>query len=99
MPALLYIAALLALAAGLIRRAVATSDPARAGPALAAAGALASYIVVLYPSNAFDGYTALAAWLLAGVGIAPFLADRRATARVPSGRGADGLARGAAALG
>src|SRR5439155_13673286 len=66
-PALLYIAALLALAAGLIRRAVATSDPARAGPALAAAGALASYIVVLYPSNAFDGYTALAAWLFAVV--------------------------------
>lgn len=79
-PALLYIAGLLALALALIRRAVLTPDPARAGPALAAAGAMVSYVVVLYPSNAFDGYTALAAWLLAGVGIAPFLAERTATA-------------------
>ncbi len=80
-PALLYIAGLLALALALIRRAVVEPDPARAGPALAAAGAMVSYVVVLYPSNAFDGYAALAAWLLAGVGIAPFLAERRAAAR------------------
>ena len=73
-PALLYIAGLLALALALIRRAAITPDPARAGPALAAAGAMVAYVVVLYPSNAFDGYAALAAWLLAGVGIAPFLA-------------------------
>jgi hypothetical protein len=83
-PALLYIGGLLALALALIRRAVVTPDPARAGPALAAAGAMVAYIVVLYPSNAFDGYTALAAWLLAGVGIAPFLAERRAPVRSDS---------------
>jgi O-Antigen ligase len=98
-PALLYIAGLIALALALIRRAVVTPDPARAGPALAAAGAIVSYVVVLYPSNAFDGYTALAAWLLVGVGIAPFLAERREAARSRSGLRADGLARGAAALG
>jgi hypothetical protein len=98
-PALLYIAGLVALAFALIRRAAITPDAARAGPALAAAGAIVSYIVVLYPSNAFDGYTALAAWLLAGVGIAPFLAERRAAARAPSGRRADGLAHGVTALG
>jgi hypothetical protein len=98
-PALLYIAGLVALALALIRRAVVTPDPARAGPALAAAGAIVSYIVVLYPSNAFDGYAALAAWMLAGVGIAPFLADRRVAARSSSGLRADGLAREAVALG
>jgi hypothetical protein len=99
-PALLYIAGLLTLALGLVRRAIATPDPARAGPALAAAGALVSYIVVLYPSNAFDGFTALTAWLLAGVGIAPFLVERR-TAAAPARsalRGNRG-ARSAAALG
>jgi hypothetical protein len=81
LPALIYIAGLLALTLALIRRAAITPDPARAGPALAAAGAMVAYVVVLYPSNAFDGYTALAAWLLAGVGIAPFLADARAESR------------------
>ena len=80
LPALLYIAGLLALTATMIRRAAVTPDPARAGPAIAAAGALVSYVVVLYPSNAFDGFTALAAWLLAGIGIAPFLVPRPATA-------------------
>jgi len=79
-PALLYIAGLLALALALIRRAAITPDPARAGPALAAAGAIVAYVVVLYPSNAFDGYAALAAWLLAGVGIAPFVAGAPARA-------------------
>jgi hypothetical protein len=99
-PALLYIAGLLALALGLVRRAIATPDPARAGPALAAAGALVSYIVVLYPSNAFDGFTALTAWLLAGVGIAPFLVERRAVAVAErSGFRGDRTARSAAALG
>jgi O-Antigen ligase len=81
LPALLYIAGLLALTATLIRRAAVTPDPARAGPALAAAGAMVSYVIVLYPSNAFDGYTALAAWLIAGVGIAPFLAPVRSASR------------------
>jgi O-Antigen ligase len=81
LPALIYIAGLLALTLALIRRAAITPDPARAGPALAAAGAMVAYVVVLYPSNAFDGYAALAAWLLAGVGIAPFLADARAESR------------------
>jgi hypothetical protein len=81
LPALLYIAGLLALTATLIRRAAITPDPARAGPALAAAGAMVAYVVVLYPSNAFDGYTALAAWLLAGVGVAPFLVNRASEAR------------------
>jgi hypothetical protein len=98
-PALLYIAALLALALSLIRRAVSTPDSARAGPALAAAGAMVAYIVVLYPSNAFDGYAALTAWLLAGVGIAPFLVERRAAARERSALSGDGVARSAAALG
>jgi O-antigen ligase len=79
-PALLFIAGLLALALALIRRAAITPDPARAGPALAAAGAIVAYVVVLYPSNAFDGYAALAAWLLAGVGIAPFVAGAPARA-------------------
>ena len=97
-PALIYIAGLLALALGLIRRAATAPDPARAGPALAAAGAMVSYIVVLYPSNAFDGFAALAAWLLAGVGLAPFLAERRSAARAPSGLRADGLAKRAPAL-
>jgi O-antigen ligase len=81
LPALIYIAGLLALTLALIRRAAITPDPARAGPALAAAGAMVAYVVVLYPSNAFDGYTALAAWLLAGLGIAPFLAGARAESR------------------
>ena len=81
LPALIYIAGLLALTLALIRRAAITPDPQRAGPALAAAGAMVAYVVVLYPSNAFDGYTALAAWLLAGVGIAPFLAARSAPLR------------------
>jgi hypothetical protein len=99
-PALLYIAALLTLALGLVRRAIATPDPARAGPALAAAGTLAAYIVVMYPSNAFDGYTALTAWLLAGVGLAPFLVERRAAAvPAPSGSLGDRSPRSAPALG
>jgi hypothetical protein len=91
-PALLYIAGLLALALALIRRAAITPDPARAGPALAAAGTIVAYVVVLYPSNAFDGYAALAAWLLAGVGIAPFVAG--APARAAQRRsGSRGVAR------
>jgi O-antigen ligase len=81
LPALIFVAGLLALTLALIRRAAITPDAARAGPALAAAGAMVAYVVVLYPSNAFDGYAALAAWLLAGVGIAPFLADARAESR------------------
>jgi hypothetical protein len=97
-PALIYIAALLGCARVRVRRTGTTPDPARAGPALAAAGAMVSYIVVLYPSNAFDGYAALAAWLLAGVGIAPFLAERRSAARARSGLRGDGLAQRAHAL-
>jgi hypothetical protein len=86
LPALIYIAGLLALTLALIRRAAITADPAGAGLALAAAGAMVAYVVVLYPSNAFDGYTALAAWLLAGIGIAPFLAAAPSARRSPERR-------------
>jgi O-antigen ligase len=75
-PLLLFVLGLVVLLGGLVHRAATAADPLHAGLAIAAAGALASYAVMLWPGNLFDGYTALTLWLLAGAGLAPFARDR-----------------------
>jgi hypothetical protein len=72
-PALLFVVSLLLLVAGLVRRGIRSAEWSRAGPATAGAAALVAYMVMLYPSNVFDGYTALSLWLIVGVALAPTL--------------------------
>jgi hypothetical protein len=62
--------ALLVLWFGIARRAVLTSDPARAGPAIGAAAVLAALLVLFYVGDYIEGSSALAGWLLVGLGVA-----------------------------
>jgi hypothetical protein len=69
----LYAAGLILLAGGLARRALFTTDRTRAGIAIGAAGTLGAYVVVLFAGTYDEGLTALAAWLIVGLGVAQFV--------------------------
>jgi hypothetical protein len=45
------------------------TDPARAGPAIAACGALVAMLVLFWVGNYIEGLTALGGWLLVGIGM------------------------------
>jgi len=68
----LFGAALLALLLGLMRRAVLTLDPQRAGLAIGAAGTLVVFAIFMFAGTYVEGLPALAAWMLIGLGIAGF---------------------------
>lgn len=72
-PALLFVVLLVVMLVTLGAQAVRGVTWTRAGPSMMGASVLAAYVVIMYPSNAFDGFTALIAWLLIGVGLAPVL--------------------------
>jgi hypothetical protein len=69
---ILFVVSLLALLGGIARRAIATRDAWRAAVGIAACGTLASQIVLYYGSTYIEGIPALFAWLLIGMGAAPF---------------------------
>lgn len=71
----LFILGLLALLSGLAQRAVRTSDPARATLAIGSCGTLLSLIVLFYIVEAHETVTALAAWILVGIGVAQFTSN------------------------
>ena len=62
------------------RSAITAQSREVAGMAIGAAGTLASLLVVIYTGVYIEGLTALAAWAAVGIGIAPFVTTRRATA-------------------
>jgi hypothetical protein len=63
---------------GLARRALVATDPARAGPALAAAGTLAAMLVIFYVGDYIEGLRTLSGWMVVGLGIAAVSAAERA---------------------
>jgi hypothetical protein len=63
---------LLLLLFGLVRRAIVTTDPARAGPAIGAAGVLVAMLIMFYIGDYIEGSSALAGWMLIGIGLAAF---------------------------
>ncbi len=69
----LFVAGLLALLGGLARRTAATADPWRAALGIAGCGTLVSQIVLYYGSTYIEGIPALFAWVLIGLGAAPFV--------------------------
>lgn len=69
----LYVVGLVLLLGGLVRHAVATSDPRRAGLAMGAAGTLAAFMVLLSAALYDEGLTALAAWIVVGLGVGQFV--------------------------
>jgi O-antigen ligase len=73
---ILYASALLMLLGGLARRALLTTAPERAGPAIGACGALASFIVIIFTAVYIEGLTALALWVIVGLGVAQFASTR-----------------------
>lgn len=68
----LFIASLVLILAGLVRRGVVTRDRARAGPAIAAAGTLVSAMVLMFTEMFTDAPCALISWIIVGLGMAPF---------------------------
>jgi hypothetical protein len=79
--AALFIAGILGLLIGLIRRSVSCPDPRRAGLGLASAAGLASLVFILFTGDYVEGYNSVLGWVLAGLGVAQFV--RMAPARVP----------------
>ncbi|MBA3302087.1 MAG: O-antigen ligase family protein [Thermoleophilaceae bacterium] len=67
-----YCIAMLLLILGLGRRALATVHPERATPALAACGSLATFLVMAFAGLTIEGLTALALWIVVGVGVGQF---------------------------
>jgi hypothetical protein len=74
----LYAIGLVALLAGLLRRAILTRDRERAGMAGGAAGAVAALGILLFTGTFDEGLTALATWMIAALGIAQFVRPNRA---------------------
>jgi hypothetical protein len=64
----LLVAIFLGLFAMLATGAVSLSDPARAGPAIAAAGTLVTMLALFYIGLYIEGLPALAGWILVGLG-------------------------------
>lgn len=80
----LFVIALLLLLGGLARRAVFTLDRHRAGLGIGGAAALLSFAVMMFSGVFVIGLTALAAWLLVGLGVSQF-ASPEPTADLASG--------------
>jgi hypothetical protein len=74
----LYVIGVVALLAGLLRRAILTRDRERAGMAAGAAGAVAALGILLFTATYDEGLTALATWMIVGLGIAQFVRPNRA---------------------
>lgn len=72
----LLLLALIALLLGLARRGILTTDAARAGPAVAAAGVLVSHLVLQYTLLSLTGLPAMLLWAIVGLGLAPFVSAR-----------------------
>lgn len=68
----LFVAGLVLLLTGLIRRGIATLDRNRAGPAIAAAGTLAAGMILMFTEMFLTAPCALAIWVIVGLGMAPF---------------------------
>jgi len=78
---MVLIAAILLLLLGtLLKRAVVELDPARAGPAIAAAGSLVAMLVIFYVGDYFEGLPALGGWVLVGLGLGQVTRARAAPA-------------------
>lgn len=78
----LFVAALLALGVGLIRRSLRALDRQQAALGAAGAGTLAAFMVVMWTGNYVEGLPAFTAWLLVGLGLAQFATvprERRST--------------------
>jgi hypothetical protein len=69
---LLFLVGCLALLAGIARRAIATRDSWRAALGIAACGTLVTQLILYYGSTYIEGIPALFAWILVGLGAAPF---------------------------
>jgi hypothetical protein len=74
---MLFVAALGALLTGLVRRSLATVDRQRAALGAGGAGALTSFMVVMWTGNYVEGLPAFIAWAIVGLGLAQFATTRR----------------------
>jgi hypothetical protein len=63
---------LLLLLGGLVRRGLWIRDRARAGPAIAAAGTLVSFMLIMVADVITTAPVSLTAWVILGLGVAPF---------------------------
>jgi O-antigen ligase len=77
---LLFAVAVLLLLYGLAYRALATVDPAKAGVAIGACGALTAFLVMCGTGIYIEGLPALAVWMLVGIGVGQFTTPDRAPA-------------------
>jgi hypothetical protein len=68
----LFAGALLLLLAGLLRRGIWIRDRARAGPAIAAAGTLVAFMLIMVADVITTAPVSLSAWVIVGLGVAPF---------------------------
>lgn len=82
---IVFVAGVLALLGGLIRRGCLTRDRERATAAIGAAGTLLAWAIMMYTSLAIGGLLAMLPWTLIGVAIAGFTnpAPRREPAPLP----------------
>src|SRR3954469_23214783 len=69
---LLYAAGLLLLLGGLARRAIAAATPEAAALAAGSAGALVAFVVMIATGVYIEGLTAVASWIVIGLGVARF---------------------------
>jgi hypothetical protein len=80
-----FIGMLLLLLGGLVRRGLWVRDRARAGPAIAAAGTLVAFMLMMVVHVISTAPVVLSAWVILGLGVAPFARlesrSQRATAR------------------
>jgi hypothetical protein len=79
---LLFIAALIALAAGLGQRAIRAPDARSGTLALAACGTLVSFSAAIGAGLYFEGLVAAAPWLIVGLGLASYVRATSAIGRV-----------------
>lgn len=75
---ILFVSALVALLAGLVRRSLVTIDRRQAALGAAGAGALASFMLVMWTGDYVEGLPAFTAWTIIGLGLAQFATARRA---------------------
>jgi O-antigen ligase/polysaccharide polymerase Wzy-like membrane protein len=76
----IFVATLLFLLLGLARRALVTTDPARAGPAIAACGTLVSMLIIFFIGDYVEGVPVITGWLIVGLGLRQFTWEHRAPA-------------------
>ncbi|MEX2196002.1 MAG: O-antigen ligase family protein [Thermoleophilaceae bacterium] len=68
----LFALAVVGLLTGLVRRSIFATDRQRAGLAIGGAGAMAALGIIMFSGMYVEGLTALAAWMLVGLGVAQF---------------------------